>query len=56
MGTPGPYRDAVLLNAAGALTVAGRGSNWTERAAMAGEALDSGAAMGLLDRWIALAK
>ena len=56
MGTPGPYRDAVLLNAAGALTVAGRGSNWTERAAMAGEALDSGAAMGLLDKWIALAK
>ena len=56
MGTPGPYRDAVLLNAAGALTVAGRGSDWTERAAMAGEALDSGAAMGLLDQWIALAK
>lgn len=56
MGTPGPYRDAVLLNAAGALTVAGQGSDWTERAAMAGEALDSGAAMGLLDKWIALAK
>jgi anthranilate phosphoribosyltransferase len=56
MGTPGPYRDAVLLNAAGALTVAGRGNDWTERAAMAGEALDSGAAMGLLDKWIALAK
>ncbi|NBB25373.1 anthranilate phosphoribosyltransferase [Porphyrobacter sp. SLTP] len=56
MGTPGPYRDAVLLNAAGALTVAGRGSNWTERAAMAGEALDSGAAMGLLERWIEMAK
>jgi anthranilate phosphoribosyltransferase len=56
MGTPGPYRDAVLLNAAGALTVAGRGSDWTERAAMAGEALDSGAAMGLLDKWIALAR
>jgi len=56
IGTPGPYRDAVLLNAAGALTVAGRGNDWTERAAMAGEALDSGAAMGLLERWIEMAK
>lgn len=56
MGTPGPYRDAVLFNAAGALTVAGRGSDWPERAAMAAEALDSGAAMALLGRWIDLAK
>lgn len=56
MGTPGPYRDAVLLNAAGALTVAGRGAGWPERAAMAAEALDSGAAMGLLERWIEMAK
>lgn len=56
MGTPGPYRDAVLLNAAGALTVAGHGNDWTERAGMAGEALDSGAAMGLLERWIEMAK
>ena len=56
MGTPGPYRDAVLFNAAGALTVAGRGANWPERAEMAAEALDSGAAMALLERWIALAK
>jgi anthranilate phosphoribosyltransferase len=56
MGTPGPYRDAVLFNAAGALTVAGRGSDWRERAAMAAEALDSGAALALLERWIALAK
>jgi anthranilate phosphoribosyltransferase len=56
MGTPGPYRDAVLFNAAGALTVAGRGSSWPERVAMAAEALDSGAALALLDKWIALAK
>jgi anthranilate phosphoribosyltransferase len=56
MGTPGPYRDAVLFNAAGALTVAGRGTSWPERAAMAAEALDSGAALALLERWIALAK
>ena len=56
MGTPGPYRDAVLFNAAGALTVAGRGADWRERASMAAEALDSGAALALLERWIALAK
>lgn len=56
MGTPGPYRDAVLFNAAGALTVAGRGSDWRDRAAMAAEALDSGAALALLEKWIALAR
>jgi anthranilate phosphoribosyltransferase len=56
IGTPGPYRDAVLFNAAGALTVAGRGTDWRERAAMAAEALDSGAAMGLLNHWIDMAK
>jgi anthranilate phosphoribosyltransferase len=55
-GTPGPYRDAVLFNAAGALTVAGRGTSWPERAAMAAEALDSGAALALLHKWIELAK
>jgi anthranilate phosphoribosyltransferase len=56
MGTFGPYRDAVLFNAAGALTVAGRGTSWPERAAMAAEALDSGAALALLHKWIELAK
>lgn len=56
IGTPGPYRDAVLFNAAGALTVAGRGESWPERAAMAAEALDSGKALDLLLRWIAMAK
>lgn len=56
MGTPGPYRDAVLFNAAGALQVAGCGSDWRERAAMAAEALDSGRALALLERWIALAR
>lgn len=56
MGTPGPYRDAVLFNAAGALTVAGLGNDWRERAGLAAEALDSGAAMALLARWIDLAR
>ncbi|NJO13882.1 MAG: anthranilate phosphoribosyltransferase, partial [Rhizobiales bacterium] len=55
-GAPGPYRDAVLFNAAGALLVAGRGASWRDRAAMAAEALDSGRANALLAKWIALAK
>ncbi|MEM6475956.1 MAG: anthranilate phosphoribosyltransferase [Pseudomonadota bacterium] len=55
MGAPGPYRDAVLFNAAGALAVAGQGSEWNDRVAMAGEAIDSGRAMALLDKWIAMA-
>jgi len=55
MGTPGPYRDAVLLNAAAALMVAGVGSGWHDRVAIAAEALDSGSARALLEKWIALA-
>jgi len=55
-GTPGPYRDAVLFNAAGTLIVAGKVSDWEDGVAMAAEALDSGHAKSLLDRWIALAK
>lgn len=54
-GAPGPYRDAVLFNAAATLIVAGRTSDWVEGAQIAGEALDSGAAEGLLSRWIAMA-
>lgn len=56
MGALGPYRDAVLFNAAGALLVAGRGAGWHDRVAMAAEALDSGRAKALLAKWIALAK
>lgn len=55
MGAPGPYRDAVLFNAAGALLVADRGTGWRDRAAMAAEALDSGRAKALLERWIEMA-
>lgn len=55
MGEAGPYRDAVLLNAAAALLVAGIGNGWRERVALAAEALDSGRAKVLLERWIALA-
>lgn len=52
MGAPGPYRDAVLLNAAGALMVAGEVSEWRDGVEEAAEALDKGLAKALLDCWI----
>ncbi|MBB3955197.1 anthranilate phosphoribosyltransferase [Novosphingobium sediminicola] len=52
MGEHGAYRDAVLLNAAGALMVAGEVSDWREGAEEAAEAIDKGLAKGLLDCWI----
>jgi len=56
MGAPGPYRDAVLFNAAGSLIVAGEAESWTEGVEEAAEALDKGLAKALLDCWIAAAK
>ncbi|MEG3144705.1 anthranilate phosphoribosyltransferase [Sphingomonas sp. RT2P30] len=53
LGERGAYRDAVLLNAAAALIVAGNADSLIDGAARAAEALDSGAASALLDRWIA---
>lgn len=55
-GTPGPYRDAVLLNAAGTLIVAGKTDDWGQGAEMAAEALDSGKAAELLGKWSELAQ
>jgi anthranilate phosphoribosyltransferase len=56
MGAPGPYRDAVLFNAGAALMIADRAAGYAEGAALAAEALDSGAAEALLARWIELAR
>ena len=53
-GEKNAYRDAVLLNAAGTLVVAGVANDWHEGAAMAAEALDSGKAKTLLAKWIEL--
>jgi anthranilate phosphoribosyltransferase len=53
MGEGGAYRDAVLLNAAAALIVAGRATSWTEGAAQAATAIDDQTALHLLERWIA---
>lgn len=58
-GEPGPIRDAVLLNAAAAL-VAHRGlgrtlaANLSEMTQRAAQAVDSGAAATLLERWTTL--
>lgn len=52
-GETGAYRDAVLLNAAAALIVAGTVQTLTDGAARAAEALDERRAEALLARWIA---
>jgi anthranilate phosphoribosyltransferase len=54
-GETGPYRDAVLLNAAAALMIAGHADTLAEGAENAAEAIDAGLANTLLDCWIAFA-
>jgi anthranilate phosphoribosyltransferase len=53
MGAPGPYRDAVLLNSAAALLIAGEVCDWRDGVEEAAEAIDKGLAKALLDCWIA---
>ncbi|HEY9039692.1 MAG TPA: anthranilate phosphoribosyltransferase [Roseovarius sp.] len=48
-GAPGAYRDAVLLNSAAALVVAGRAADLREGAELAAESIDSGAARKRLE-------
>ena len=43
----------MLLNAAGALIVAGEAKDWREGAEEAAEAIDKGLARALLDCWVA---
>ncbi|MEJ7935185.1 anthranilate phosphoribosyltransferase [Sphingobium sp. AN558] len=52
-GKSGAYRDAVLLNAAAALFVAGKTADLREGAGLAAETIDYGLANALLNRWIA---
>jgi anthranilate phosphoribosyltransferase len=52
-GERGPKRDAVVVNAAAALCVAGVTASPREAAARVSEALDSGAARAKLEHWIA---
>lgn len=49
-GTPGAYRDIVLLNAAAALIVAGRAGDLPAGVRIASAAIDSGAAAAVLAR------
>ncbi len=51
-GEPGAYRDAVLLNAGGALVVAGRASDFHEGITLAAESIDSGRALAALEKLV----
>lgn len=52
-GEKGPRRDAVLTNAAPAMVVAGLASGFIEGVQLAAQSIDTGAAVGLLDRVVA---
>ena len=51
-GAKGPFRDAVILSAAGALLVAGRAGSLREGAGLAAQSIDSGAARAALARLV----
>jgi anthranilate phosphoribosyltransferase len=50
-GSAGPRRDVVLLNSAAALRAAGLAATWKDGLGMAAEAIDSGRAGDVLQRW-----
>jgi anthranilate phosphoribosyltransferase len=50
-GAPGPRRDVVLLNAAAALQAAGLAKGWKEGMQAGAEAIDTGRAGDVLQRW-----
>ncbi|MDF1596428.1 MAG: anthranilate phosphoribosyltransferase [Acidimicrobiia bacterium] len=51
-GAPGPARDIALVNAAPAIVIAGFAQGFEEATAVAAQSIDSGAAVGVLDRVI----
>jgi len=53
-GRPGPFRDAVMLNAAAGLVILGLADDLASGIAAAGRAIDNGDAMRTLDRLAAL--
>ena len=55
-GAKGPRRDVVLLNASAALRAAGLADGWKEGLGLAAEAIDSGEAARVLERWAALSQ
>ncbi len=50
-GAKGPRRDVVLLNASAALRAAGIAKDWKDGLGIAAEAIDSGRAGDVLERW-----
>jgi anthranilate phosphoribosyltransferase len=55
-GAIGPHRDVVLLNAAAALQAAGIARGWKDGIGSAGEAIDSGRAADVLQRWVTISQ
>ena len=55
-GAGGPRRDVVLLNSAAALRAAGLARDWHEGIAAAAEAIDTGRAGDVLQRWARISK
>jgi anthranilate phosphoribosyltransferase len=55
-GATGPRRDAVVLNAAGAIAAAGKAADLHEGLAIASEAIDSGAAAARLEELVAFSR
>ena len=55
-GAQGPRRDVVLLNAAAALRAAGAVKDWNEGIRAGAEAIDSGRASDVLQRWATISQ
>ena len=55
-GAKGPRRDVVLLNAAAALRAAGLAGSWKDGIGMAADAIDSGRAGEVLQRWAKISR
>lgn len=55
-GRPGPKRDIAVVNAAPAIVVAGLADGFVEGVALAGEAIDSGDALAVLERSLAFTR
>lgn len=53
-GAKGPRHDVVLLNASAALRAAGLAKDWKEGIGLAAEAIDSGRAGQVLQRWVTI--
>jgi len=55
-GAKGPRRDVVLLNAAAALRASGLAHDWKDGLGLAAEAIDSGRAGEVLQRWATISQ